>query len=92
MSWGLSFFLVLLLLPVGSAKANGRGDRCQKTQQQRIARIGAVIDFTSRVGKEEKIAMDMAIQDLLHSTCHTLNLHLRYSLGNSAKSTAAGNL
>ncbi|KAK9928476.1 hypothetical protein M0R45_025609 [Rubus argutus] len=48
MSWGLSSFLVLLLLVVGSAKANARGDRCQKTHQPRIARIGAVIDFTSR--------------------------------------------
>ncbi|XP_062023537.1 glutamate receptor 2.7-like isoform X1 [Rosa rugosa] len=85
MSWGL---LVLLLL-VNSALANGRGDRCQKTQQHRVARIGAVVDFTSRVGKEQRIAMDLAIQDLLHSSCLTVNLDLRDSQGNSAKSTAA---
>nr|XP_004292814.2 PREDICTED: glutamate receptor 2.9-like isoform X1 [Fragaria vesca subsp. vesca]XP_011458929.1 PREDICTED: glutamate receptor 2.9-like isoform X1 [Fragaria vesca subsp. vesca]XP_011458930.1 PREDICTED: glutamate receptor 2.9-like isoform X1 [Fragaria vesca subsp. vesca] len=82
MSWGL---LVLLLL-VSSSLANGRGDN---TQQHRVATIGAVVDFTSRVGKEQRIAMDLAIQDLLHSNCLTVNLDLRDSQGNSAKSTSA---
>ncbi|KAL6212460.1 hypothetical protein ACLB2K_017680 [Fragaria x ananassa] len=82
MSWGL----LVLLLPVSSLLANGRGDNIQR---HRVATIGAVVDFTSRVGKEQRIAMDLAIQDLLHSNCLTVNLDLRDSQGNSAKSTSA---
>ncbi|CAL8996363.1 unnamed protein product [Prunus brigantina] len=86
MSSSLSFYLVLLLL-VGSAKASGRGNKCQITQQK-IAGIGVVIDYSSRVGKEKKIAMKMAIQDLFHSTCARLDLHLKDSQGNSAGAIA----
>ncbi|PQQ15592.1 glutamate receptor 2.9-like [Prunus yedoensis var. nudiflora] len=86
MSSSLSFYLVLLLL-VGSAKASGRGNKCQMTQQT-IAGIGGVVDYGSRVGKEQKIAMKMAIQDLFHSTCARLDLHLKDSQGNSAGAIA----
>lgn len=88
MSSSLSFYLVLLLL-VGSAKASGRGNKCQITQQT-IAGIGVVVDYSSRVGKEQKIAMKMAIQDLFHSTCARLDLHLKDSQGNSAGAIAGG--
>ncbi|KAH0989948.1 hypothetical protein GBA52_001431 [Prunus armeniaca] len=87
MSSSLSFYLVLLLLVVGSAKASGRGNKCQITQQT-IAGIGVVVDYSSRVGKEQKIAMKMAIQDLFHSTCARLDLHLKDSQGNSAGAIA----
>ncbi|KAM1177301.1 hypothetical protein COP2_017197 [Malus domestica] len=84
---GLSFFLVLLSF-VSSAKANGREEKCQVTQQI-TARIGCVIDLSSRVGKEQKIAMEMAVQDLFKSTCAKVDLHLKDSQGNSARATAA---
>ncbi|KAH0988489.1 hypothetical protein GBA52_015666 [Prunus armeniaca] len=87
MSSSLSFYLVLLLLVVGSAMASGRGNKCQITQQT-IAGIGVVVDYSSRVGKEQKIAMKMAIQDLFHSTCARLDLHLKDSQGNSAGAIA----
>lgn len=85
---GLSFFLVLLLF-VSSVKANGTEEKCQVTQQI-TARIGCVIDLSSRVGKEQKIAMEMAVQDLFKSTCAKVDLHLKDSQGNSARATAAG--
>ncbi|KAB2619390.1 glutamate receptor 2.5-like [Pyrus ussuriensis x Pyrus communis] len=84
---GLSSFLVLLLL-VSSVKASGREKKCQVTQQI-TARIGCVIDLSSRVSKEQKIAMEMAVRDLFKSTCAKVDLQLKDSQGNSARATAA---
>ncbi|KAI5354468.1 hypothetical protein L3X38_007363 [Prunus dulcis] len=53
------------------------------------ARVGCVIDHSSRVGKEQKVAMEMAIQDLSKSICARVDLHLKDSQGNSARATAA---
>lgn len=88
MSGGLSFFLVLLSL-VSSVKPDGSQDKCRITQQI-TARVGCVIDHSSRVGKEQKVAMEMAIQDLSKSICARVDLHLKDSQGNSARATAAG--
>ncbi|KAJ6364280.1 hypothetical protein OIU76_029262 [Salix suchowensis] len=41
--------------------------------------IGAIIDVNSRIGKEEKTALEMAVQNFnLISTNHELSLHLRH--------------
>ncbi|KAF7830620.1 glutamate receptor 2.7-like [Senna tora] len=40
-----------------------------------IVNIGAIIDSTSRVGKEQKTALEMAIQDVNHLTCFKLVLN-----------------
>ena len=58
---------------------------------QIIGSIGGVIDKSSHVGKELKIAMEMAVHDFRRSTCSKLVLHLRDSNGNSAHAETAGN-
>ena len=65
------------------------------------ARIGGVVDCTTRMGKEQKIAMEMAIQDYYFinnnfdssttTSCSKLDLHLKDSQGNPARAAAAGN-
>ncbi|KAK3036297.1 hypothetical protein RJ639_031269, partial [Escallonia herrerae] len=43
------------------------------------ASIGAILDTTSRVGKEAKVAMEMAIDDLAGDTDMSVVLHIRNS-------------
>lgn len=50
--------------------------------------IGVLIDETSRAGKEQKAAMEMAVHDFEH--CSRLVLHYKDSHGNSAHSASAG--
>ncbi|XP_057794476.1 glutamate receptor 2.5-like [Salvia miltiorrhiza] len=49
--------------------------------------VGVVIDERSRVGKEQKIAMKLAVQDLRH--CLNLVLHIKDLHGNSALAASA---
>ncbi|KAJ6707135.1 GLUTAMATE RECEPTOR [Salix viminalis] len=45
----------------------------------KVTNIGAIIDVNSRIGKEEKTALEMAVQNFnLISTNHELALHLRH--------------
>ncbi|KAB5560668.1 hypothetical protein DKX38_005625 [Salix brachista] len=45
----------------------------------KVTNIGAIIDVNSRIGKEEKTALEMAVQNFnLISTNHELSLHLRH--------------
>jgi len=85
MSPSLSFcFLVLLLLTAVGSKA-------MKTKT--AASVGAVFDYNSRVGKEQKVAMDLAVQDLHRLNCSKqLVLQPKDSHGNSAQATFAGKL
>ncbi|XVE70081.1 hypothetical protein DITRI_Ditri10aG0043200 [Diplodiscus trichospermus] len=53
------------------AEANGNEDGCVM-KRERIRRIGGVIDCSSRAGKEQRIAMEMAIQDFHRSTAFEL--------------------
>ncbi|PON94196.1 LOW QUALITY PROTEIN: hypothetical protein TorRG33x02_099340 [Trema orientale] len=65
--------------------------------------IGGVVDHTTRMGKERKIAMEMAIEDSMINnfassstkTCSQihldLQLHLKDSHGNPARAAATGN-
>jgi hypothetical protein len=91
MSGGLSFFL-LLLLTVGSKAITpeGGGEKnCPSTET--AASVGAVFYYSSRVGKEQKVAMDMAVQDLHHLNCSKqLALQLKDSHGNPARAISAG--
>ncbi|XP_073052988.1 glutamate receptor 2.7-like [Primulina eburnea] len=49
--------------------------------------LGVVIDRNSRVGREQKTAIEMAVNDLRHCSDH-FALHFRDSHGNSAASAA----
>jgi hypothetical protein len=59
MCGGLSFFLVLLLMAVGSKVRISEG-YCPTTK--RVASVGAVFYYNSRLGKEQKVAVDIALQ------------------------------
>ncbi|KAF9618742.1 hypothetical protein IFM89_002437 [Coptis chinensis] len=52
--------------------------------QDDIANIGAIIDVSSRIGKEEKVSMEIAIQTIYNASSnkHKLVLHVRDTGGN----------
>ena len=80
----LSFFSVLLAVVLMPSRA---------TTQRAILRIGGVVDYTSRVGKEQKVAMEIAVQHISHSTSTTtarLDLQLQDTRPNSTSPAAAG--
>ena len=60
--------------------------------RQIIGSIGGVFYSSSRVGKEQKIAMELAIQDFHRSTCSKLLSDIRDSHGSSALAVSAGNM
>ncbi|KAH7567428.1 hypothetical protein JRO89_XS07G0071800 [Xanthoceras sorbifolium] len=64
MSENFSLLLLLLLVGVGSSKAKVNIEW----------QIGGVIDYSSRVGKEQKIAMKMAVQDFQSSKAGSTQL------------------
>ncbi|KAF8410064.1 hypothetical protein HHK36_002586 [Tetracentron sinense] len=76
--------LLQVLLHQSKAIANeGRDD-------QFVGTIGGLVDYSSRVGKEEKTAMQMAAKDFYRSTGSQLLLHLRDSYGDSAPAISTG--
>lgn len=91
MSPGLSFFLVLLLTVASKSMALEGDNNCPTTKM--VASVGAVFYYNCRVGREQKVAMDLAVQDLLRLSCSKqLVLQLKDSHGNSAQATSAGKL
>ncbi|KAK4428986.1 Glutamate receptor 2.7 [Sesamum alatum] len=59
----------------------------QKHQHRATMSIGVVIDESCRVGKEQKIAMELAVGDFRH--CLNLVLHPKDSHGSSARAASA---
>ena len=94
MSRALSFYMVLLFtLESKAIMALEGGDNNNFPMRQTFASIGAVFYYNSRLGKEQKVSMDIAIQDLHSLNCSTkLVLQLKDSQGNSARATSAGKL
>ncbi|KAL2504233.1 Glutamate receptor 2.7 [Abeliophyllum distichum] len=73
------------------AQENKKRSNCPVDQPHTIRRIGSVIDQSSRIGKEQKIAIQMAVNDFNQlSTCSKLDLHIKDLHGKSdrAASTA----
>jgi len=82
--------LLLSLLIWSSPKAGDRGVHCLNSPPK-VVNIGAVIDFTSRLGKEQKMAMEIAIQDVNRfSSSNKLVLKFYNSGGNPARAVRAG--
>lgn len=90
MPWVLPFLVAILLPYMGLSKAgaNGRDDNCTKSHPL-IGSIGGIVDLGSRVGKEQKIAVEIAINDSNKSTCSKLALPVRDSSGSSARAASA---
>ncbi|KAK8646601.1 hypothetical protein V6N13_120381 [Hibiscus sabdariffa] len=65
------------------------GDDCA-TKHDRTRIIGAVIDYSSRVGREQGVAMEIALQDFYPSTCWIqLVLRFKDSQGSSARAASS---
>ena len=95
-------FVALSVLISAQSKAlmimtNNDGSENHKSCSSVLARIGCVIDYTSRVGKEQRIAIEMAVQDHVFidssssSFCAKLDLIIKDSQGNPARATTRGN-
>uniref|UniRef100_F6H1Z0 Glutamate receptor n=1 Tax=Vitis vinifera TaxID=29760 RepID=F6H1Z0_VITVI len=65
---------VLLLSPAAAAADHGGTSHSDGS-------IGVIVDYGSRVGKEEKVAMELAIDDFYKKTNQRLVLHSRDSQG-----------
>ena len=85
--------VLLFTLESKAIMAREGGDNNNCPMRQTFTSIGAVFYYNSRLGKEQKVAMDIAIQDLHSLNCSTkLVLRLKDSQGNSARATSAGKL
>ncbi|CAH1454312.1 unnamed protein product [Lactuca virosa] len=81
------FFFGAFVLEMSIVHANhGNFQNCSKSQH---AGIGVVVEKSSRVGREQTIAMDMAIHDICRITktaCSCPILYVKDSQGNPARS------
>ncbi|KAJ8450280.1 hypothetical protein Cgig2_004737 [Carnegiea gigantea] len=69
--------VLLLLLMLYSKSIANFGARDCSMHGNATVRIGVVVDQQTRVGKEEEIAMKIAVRDLRRSSCLKLTLHFR---------------
>ncbi|KAG6766977.1 hypothetical protein POTOM_028156 [Populus tomentosa] len=83
----LVFLYSILLLAITFILSNSGQLNDEDTEFIRI--IGAVVDCNTRVGREEKIAMDIAVQDIYRLTGHNLALHVMDLPENSARAAFA---
>lgn len=67
-------------------------DLCREKHENHSSNfsIGVVIDQRSRVGKEVKEAMELALQDFSH--CLNVSLHIRDLHGSSARAASTGEI
>ena len=65
---------------------------CSMNNLVTLGGIGGVLDLSSRVGKEQKIAMELAVQDFYSSTCYNLPIHLKDLHGNFVHTASDGNV
>jgi len=93
---------VLLLCVWSEAVANANDDEikrsnideCSMLKFKIVVNIGAAIELNSRVGKEQKIAMEVAIEDVNRQSCYELALNYSYNIHRNPSSPtmfAAGN-
>ncbi|KAG8377606.1 hypothetical protein BUALT_Bualt08G0050500 [Buddleja alternifolia] len=87
-----SFFLYccsccLLLFLLVESKTSSISKTCAEHQNPVNISIGVVIDESSRVGKEQRIAMELAVHDFRH--CLNLVLHFKDSQGSSSRAAFA---
>lgn len=82
MPQALSIVLLLLLGAISS--------QSKHTKPQFKGTIGAIIDSTSRAGKQEKLAIEMAVEDFSNSTGHKPLLHVRDSKGSPVQAAWDG--
>lgn len=77
MGGALPFLVAVFLLSEGPSKsgANERDDTFTGNHRM-IGSIGAVVDQGSRLGREQKTAMEMVVHDFNLSGCSNIALHI----------------
>ncbi|XP_071922824.1 glutamate receptor 2.7-like [Coffea arabica] len=87
----LSLLGMFPLMAKSEASAHGRNVQyCSINHHHEIGSIGVVVDQSSRVGKEQKIGVEMAVHDFnRESHCSKVDLHIQDSQGNSARAASA---
>lgn len=87
------FFIGAFVLEMSIVHANHENfQNCWKSQH---AGIGVMVEKSSRIGREQTIAMEMAIHDMCRitkSACSCPILHVKDSQGNPARSVYEGKL
>ncbi|KAG6793677.1 hypothetical protein POTOM_002892 [Populus tomentosa] len=73
----LSLMAVVLLLTPSSSTAADRSSGTKGNLQHVNGVVGAIVDTSSRVGKEERVAMEIAREDLYRYSNQTLILHVK---------------
>ncbi|KAI8006097.1 Glutamate receptor 2.2 [Camellia lanceoleosa] len=85
--------LVFLLLSQLPRSAYGGTNMAEQTNHVKKSIVGAIVDFSSRIGREEKVAMELAIDDFYFNTNISLILEVRDSGGDPIQAAhAATNL
>ncbi|KAJ6419887.1 hypothetical protein OIU84_029914 [Salix udensis] len=77
-----SFLLSVKFISSNAGQVNNEGSNFINT-------IGGVVDCNTRVGREEKIAMDIAVQDVYSSTGHNLTTHIQDLSGKSDRAVSS---
>ncbi|XP_027351208.1 glutamate receptor 2.8-like [Abrus precatorius] len=88
MSLTIFFFVLQLFARSRVLLATEGRDHCLITPKP-IMNIGAVLDLYSLMGKQQKIAMEIAIEEFNLLSCSKLDLNVQNSLGNSARAIAS---
>ncbi|CAK7323978.1 unnamed protein product [Dovyalis caffra] len=58
--------------------------------ENKLMSLGGIVDCTTRAGKEEKVAMKMAIQDFYSNATQQPNLYVKDSKGDSIRAASSG--
>ncbi|KAH1150210.1 hypothetical protein AAZX31_16G058100 [Glycine max] len=85
MSLIICFFVLQLLTWSRVLLAHESRNNCSRS----IMSIGAVLDLSSQMGKHQKIAMQIALQEFNRLSCSKLDLKIENSHGNSAHAVAS---
>ncbi|KAF2286078.1 hypothetical protein GH714_010200 [Hevea brasiliensis] len=84
----LFYFLALNLLCTPSAAAADGSTRTKDSNRVKGI-IGAIIDESSRIGKEERLAMEIAAEDFYSHSKQSLTLHIHDSQGDPIRAALA---
>ncbi|KAF5460937.1 hypothetical protein F2P56_020771 [Juglans regia] len=82
-----AFLALVLLLSQKATADNGRITASGTDNVRGI--IGAIVDNSTRIGKEQKVAMEMAIEDVHDRTSQSYALHMKNSNGEPYRAALA---
>lgn len=85
----LFLFLFSFLLVFSNGTSHSKDDLSKKHQAGGFS-LGAIIDYTSRAGKEEKVAIQMAAHDFCAHFSPRPTLHFKNSRGDPIQAASSG--